>query len=157
MFITTHKQSLGQGKLIMVAEWLAYLTAIQEVSQSNPASYLCWNMHVRKWPAAMLAIKRLVGAASEVNLRKCISHTPPPNVNKADHSGFETQRRCNQKSKTSFCSQGGIDFPACITGHMTSLQGICIQISLPQDGSASKGIGKTPSPEPEKREVRILL
>ena len=32
--------------------------------------------------------------------QKHISHMPPPSVNKVAHSGFETQRRCHQKSKT---------------------------------------------------------
>ena len=36
------------------------------------------------------------GAAPEVNFRECIS----PSANKAAHSGFETQRRHHQKSKT---------------------------------------------------------
>ena len=46
----------------------------------------------------MLAAKRLAGVAQEVNLWEHV--TPPlPNVNKAAHSGFETQRRCHQKSK----------------------------------------------------------
>ena len=57
-------------------------------------------MHVGKQLAAMLAAKRSAGVAPEVNLRECISHTPPPSTNKAAHSGFETQRRRHQKSKT---------------------------------------------------------
>ena len=46
-------------------------------------------------PAAMLAAKRSAGVAPEVNL--CM---PPPSANQAAHSGFETQRRRHQKSKT---------------------------------------------------------
>ena len=57
-------------------------------------------MHVEKQPAAMLAAKRLTGVTPEVNLREHISHTPPPSVNKAAHSGFETQRRYDKKYKT---------------------------------------------------------
>ena len=38
--------------------------------------------------------------APEVNLRECVTYMPPPNVDKFAHSGFETQRRCHQKSKT---------------------------------------------------------
>ena len=49
--------------------------------------------------AAMLAAKRLVGVAPEVNLREHAVHIPLSNMNKAAHSGFETQR-CHQKSKT---------------------------------------------------------
>ena len=48
---------------------------------------------------AVLTAKRLAGVAPEVNLRKHISCTPQPSVNKAAYSGFETQRSC-QKSKT---------------------------------------------------------
>ena len=51
-------------------------------------------------PATMLAAKRSAGVTPEVNLGECISCTPLPSVNKAVHSGFETQRRHYQKSKT---------------------------------------------------------
>ena len=47
--------------------------------------------------AAMLAAKRLAGVTPEVNLMETLTHTPPPSVNKTTHSGFETQRRHNQK------------------------------------------------------------
>ena len=30
----------------------------------------------------------------------CNTYMPPPSLNKAAHSGFETQRRCHQNSKT---------------------------------------------------------
>ena len=49
---------------------------------------------------AMLHTKRSVGTAPEVNLREYVTDIPLPNVNKAAHSDFETQRRCYQKSKT---------------------------------------------------------
>ena len=49
---------------------------------------------------AMLAAKRSAGVTPEMNLRKHIIHMPLPNMNKAAHSGFETQRRRYQKSKT---------------------------------------------------------
>ena len=80
-----------KGAPVAVSEWLACLTDMWEVSRLNPASYLCWNMHVVK----RLAAKRLAGVTPEVNLRECISHTPPPSANKAAHSGFEIQR-CHQ-------------------------------------------------------------
>ena len=50
--------------------------------------------------ADMLATKRSVGVTPEVNLRECVTPMPPPSVNKVAHSGFETQRRRHQKSKT---------------------------------------------------------
>ena len=50
--------------------------------------------------AIMLAIDTGKGVALEGNLGECISHTPLPSANKATHSGFETQRRRHQKSKT---------------------------------------------------------
>ena len=40
------------------------------------------------------------GVAPEVNLMECTSYTPLISVNKAAHSGFETQRRRHQKSTT---------------------------------------------------------
>ena len=49
--------------------------------------------------AAILATKRSADVAPEVNLREHVTHTPPSNVNKAAHYGFETQRRRHQKPK----------------------------------------------------------
>ena len=40
------------------------------------------------------------GVAPEVNLREHVTCTPLPSANKAAYSGFETQRRRHQKSKT---------------------------------------------------------
>ena len=59
---------------------------------------------------AMLAPKRSAGVAPKVNLREHVTYMPPPSVNKAAHSGFETQRRHHQKSKTgvSMASQKGL-------------------------------------------------
>ena len=50
--------------------------------------------------AAMLATMRSAGAAPEMNLRECVIWILLPSTNKAAHSGFETQRRHHQKSKT---------------------------------------------------------
>ena len=47
----------------------------------------------------MLAAKRLAGVGPDVNLREGVTHTPSPSLNKAAHSGFETQRRRHQKLK----------------------------------------------------------
>ena len=49
---------------------------------------------------AMLATKRSAGVAPEVNLKECVKEMPMPSANKTAHSGFETQRRHYQKSKT---------------------------------------------------------
>ena len=43
--------------------------------------------------AAMLVAKRSTGVTPEVNLRECVTQTPPLNMNKPAHSGFETQRK----------------------------------------------------------------
>ena len=48
----------------------------------------------------MLAAKRWAGVAPDMNLRERVTDMLPPSVNKAVHSGFETQRRCHQNSKT---------------------------------------------------------
>ena len=45
------------------------------------------------------AAKRSAGVAPKVNLGEHVTHMPLPSANKAAHSGFETQRRCHQKSK----------------------------------------------------------
>ena len=47
-----------------------------------------------------LAAKRLAGFAPEMNLRECVTYMTPPSMNKTFQSGFETLRRCHQKSKT---------------------------------------------------------
>ena len=57
--------------------------------------YVDWN-----GSAATLTTKRSAGVAPDVNLREHVTHTPLPSVNKAAHSGFETQRRRHQKSET---------------------------------------------------------
>ena len=43
--------------------------------------------------AAMLATKRSAGVAPEVNFGEHVTYTPPPSVNKAASSRFETQKR----------------------------------------------------------------
>ena len=63
----------------------------------NPnASQVCG----RDGTTAILAAMRSAGVAIEVNLREHVTCMPPPSANKAAHPGFETQRRCHQKSKT---------------------------------------------------------
>ena len=47
-----------------------------------------------------LAMMLLASLVPEVDLRECVTHTPPPSMNKAVHSGFEMQKRHHQKSKT---------------------------------------------------------
>ena len=49
---------------------------------------------------AMLATKRLAGVAPEVNLMEYVTCMPLPSMNKPAYSGFKTQRRHHQKSKT---------------------------------------------------------
>ena len=55
----------------------------------------------------------------------------------------------------------GFCFPACITGHMPSIRGVCLRGGggLHPGGSAygGGGLGKPPPPELEKRAVGILL
>ena len=48
----------------------------------------------------ILAAKRSAGVEPLVNLREYVARMPPPSMNKAAHSGFETQKRHHQKSKT---------------------------------------------------------
>ena len=87
--------------LVSVAEWLA-----RQACQAGglwfksgfKSSIIPLLKHACR--AAMLAIYTSKGVAPEVNLRECISCTPPQSLNKAAHSGFETQRRCHQKSET---------------------------------------------------------
>ena len=48
----------------------------------------------------MPARQEVAGVTPEVNLLEHVTCSPPPSMNKAAHSGFETQRRHHQKSKT---------------------------------------------------------
>ena len=47
--------------------------------------------------AAILATMGSAGVTQDVNLGEHVVHKPPPNANKAGHSGFETQNGCHQK------------------------------------------------------------
>ena len=53
-----------------------------------------------KVSAAMLATKRSVGVAPELYFREHTSYMSLPSTVNAAHSGFKTQRRHHQKSKT---------------------------------------------------------
>ena len=52
--------------------------------------------------AAMLAAKRLADVTPEVNLREHVTPMPPPSVNQAAYSGFETQRRHTRSPKQEY-------------------------------------------------------
>ena len=67
-----------------------------QIQHPTSAETLMW----AKQLAAMLDIYTSRGVTPEVNIRECISCMPPQSLNKAAHSGFETQRRHHQKSKT---------------------------------------------------------
>ena len=49
----------------------------------------------------LATINRSAGVVPEVNLRECVTCMPWPSTNKVAHSGFETQKRRQQKSKHS--------------------------------------------------------
>ena len=53
-----------------------------------------------KGSVTMLASIRSPGVVPEVNLRESVTCMPLPSMSKAAHPGFETQKRCHQKSKT---------------------------------------------------------
>ena len=46
------------------------------------------------------AAKRSAGVTPEVNIGECVTCTPLKSVNKAAHSGFESQKTRQEKSKT---------------------------------------------------------
>ena len=50
--------------------------------------------------AVILVTKRLAGVAPQGNFKECVTCMPPPSANEVAHSGFETQKRHHQKSKT---------------------------------------------------------
>ena len=96
MIFVTWTKLCDQTKYENVSQ-VTHLTCVWvQVRQPTSAETCLWG----KWLAAMLALYTGKGVASESNLREHISHTPPQSLNKAAHSGFETQRRHHQKSKT---------------------------------------------------------
>ena len=96
MIICDMNRTLWSTKYENVSQ-VTHLTCVQvQVRQPTSAETCMWG----KGLAAMLALYTGKGVAPEVNLREHISHTPPQSLNKAVHSGFETQRRHHQKSKT---------------------------------------------------------
>ena len=84
---------------VTVAKWSAYLISEWGVSHSSlhPATYLGWNMHVGKVNNCHAGCEEVSAMSHQ---RECISRMPQLSANKVAHSGFETQRRCHQKSKT---------------------------------------------------------
>ena len=68
-------------------------------------------MHVGKWPAAILAIKKLAGVALEVNLRECTLHLPlQKKLNKAEPT-LALKPRGDPKQGTSGPKMGHICLP----------------------------------------------
>ena len=92
MSLLSHDKVQGISR-VAVAEWLTRLTAKQEVFSSN--------MHVGKGSGCY---------AGNIHWQRCCTRgdswgryiicMPPPSVNKAAYSGFETQSRYHRKSKT---------------------------------------------------------
>ena len=68
------------------------------VTRSLRFTYSCWNTHVGKATGCNAGI--IHRQRCRTRERIYISRTPPPSTNKASHSGFQTQRRRYQKSKT---------------------------------------------------------
>ena len=65
-----------------------------------PAGRFAGNVWIKTKKCLLAGMwKRSAAVAPDVNLRECVTHMLPPRVNKAAHSGFETQMRRHQKSK----------------------------------------------------------
>ena len=47
----------------------------------------------------MLAAKRSAGVTPEMNISECVTHMPLQSLNKAAHSGFETQTSSEVQTK----------------------------------------------------------
>ena len=119
--------------------------------------------------AAMLVTKRSAGVAPEVNLRHA-SCMPPPSMNKAAYSGFESQRRRHQESKTrvSVAQKKDLCPPKILQNKMHSnrmrtihcscriggvgvcLGGVCLRGCLPRGwsvclGGGGQGVWQTPA------------
>ena len=75
------------------------LTSTLEIVFKVPPLPACRYVEEKRL-AAILATKRSAGVAPEVNFRKYVERMPLPSGTRLPHSGFETHRRCHQKSKT---------------------------------------------------------
>ena len=81
-----------QGKRKQNFFWCFSFFFLWSVSLSPPLS-------LRKVYMTYAGDQEVAGVAPEVNLRKCVTHTPPPNAYKVAHPCFEILRRCHQMSK----------------------------------------------------------
>ena len=57
-------------------------------------------VHGREWLGCHAGHQEVSRCHTEVNLREWVTCMLLPSANEGAHSGFETQRRCHQKSKT---------------------------------------------------------
>ena len=95
MLVVSYK---SPSKAMPLEESRAGMAQLVWVRFRAPPMPACRYVEENYWTAT-LATKRSAGVTPEVNLRKH-KYMPLPSVDKAEHSGFETQRRCYQKSKT---------------------------------------------------------
>ena len=84
----------------VVSTFYCYARYLPIKSSILPHTYILKHTCGEKQLATMLAIRRPAGVTPEVSLKEHTSYTPLPSVSKAAHSGFETQGRCHQKSKS---------------------------------------------------------
>ena len=82
-----------------MAEWIACLPTVREISRLNPSILPLLHACSEYDQLPMLVVKRLAGVAPEVNLRNPL-HIGEEAHKPGIHPGFETQDRCHQKSKT---------------------------------------------------------
>ena len=84
---------IGSLKITLFLDMLWINVFVVQIRHPPSAETHMWG----KWLAAILAIYTGRGVAPEVNLRECM---PLPSSISRAHSGFETQMRHHQKSKT---------------------------------------------------------
>ena len=100
-------------------------------SQTQAPEMLVHKYVEEKDLVAMLATKRLVGVTPEVNLCENVTVHRLPSANKAAHSGFETQRRRHQKSKTwGISGPKNLIMDQCLCGHWNPCFGFLVSSVL---------------------------
>ena len=75
--------------------FLALFKILQKIQENEYTPGVC--------SATLLATKRSAGVTPEVNLRECLTRTPPPGTNKAAHSGRSPKQGYQWPHKKNLC------------------------------------------------------
>ena len=97
-FLFHSDQPCQHSSVSRASTWSRTMRQQHNRSQSQVPPMLICKYVDDNGSVAMLTTKTSAGVTPEVNVHT--SYMTLPSANKAAHSGFETQRRCHQKSQT---------------------------------------------------------